>query len=211
MAGLLVDGLLGSKARLVNTVVDIVVHPLVDLGHRLAQRIRGKVEGIAGQAVKGAVEQLDNLGRLVVDDSLLLAVPEHRYGNSAGVVGARTGVKLVHVLVTIQRLGFGKAPALVQHMRMHYGHRNMRRQPLELTQNQCTVCPRARQRHIEMIAAAVRCKAPARFNPLAKTGVFALEGTTGALGVIPLVNPASFYKTSHLAVSCCLAHVLAKK
>lgn len=48
MAGLLVDGLFGSKARLVNTVVDIVVHPLVDLGHRLAQRIRGKVEGIAG-------------------------------------------------------------------------------------------------------------------------------------------------------------------
>ena len=208
--GLLIYGLLGGKARLVNAVVYIVVDTLVDFGHRIAQVGRGKIAGVAGQAVKGAVEQLDDLRRLVVDDGLLLGIPKHRHGNPAGVVGTGMGIKLVHVLIAIKRFGLGKGPALIKHMRVHNGHGNMRRQPLELAQNQRAVRPRARQRDIQMVATAVRRKAPARLNPIAKPGIFPLESTAGALGVIPLVNPASFYKTSHLAVSCCLAQVLAR-
>jgi len=76
--GLLIGFLAGGKAGPVDTVVDRRVDTRVERIDLAAQRLRIEIERRSGQVVERAVEDADQLGGFVVDDALLLAIPQQR-------------------------------------------------------------------------------------------------------------------------------------
>ena len=85
-----------GKPRTVHAVVDRRINPLVQRIDLAAQWCRVEVQVVAGQCVERAIEHADDFRRFIVDDALLLFVPQHRYGDAAGVVGGIGGIALVH-------------------------------------------------------------------------------------------------------------------
>ena len=88
-----------GKATSVDTVVDVIVDPGVDGSHGFLGRFRCKVQlWIRGKVVELAVQHLDDLGRLVVDDGLELLVPQDGHAILADHV-------LTHFIEVSDRLG----------------------------------------------------------------------------------------------------------
>ncbi|MOA61442.1 hypothetical protein D3C78_1865880 [compost metagenome] len=63
-----------------------------------------EVQTVAGQAVEGAVEHADDFRRLVVDDALLLFIPEQGDGDAAAVMWVVAGIALVQELKVVERI-----------------------------------------------------------------------------------------------------------
>jgi hypothetical protein len=87
--------LLAREATAIYAVVDLGIDPLVQRVDLRTQRLGVEIDlGVLGESVELAVLHADDLGRLVVDDSLALAVPEHRDRDGPLVVGCRCQVDL---------------------------------------------------------------------------------------------------------------------
>ena len=96
-------GLLGGgEACTVHAVVHRRVDAFVECIDGRAKRLGVEVQPVACQLIEGAVENADDLCRLVVDDALLLFVPQHRYRHAAGVVWVILGIALVKVLQVVR-------------------------------------------------------------------------------------------------------------
>jgi hypothetical protein len=146
------------KARLVDTVVNVVVSPLISLLDALLEVGRQKIdllELLRQQIVEGVVHHSDNLTTLVVDDALLLLVIKSRHGEAALVVlvvfevditemgvafmqGIRCGVVSRNAFIRLC-----ESPTLLEHLPMDGSVRDDILETLELADNQSTVCPGA--------------------------------------------------------------------
>src|SRR3546814_19557099 len=103
------------------------------------------------------VEDADDIGRLVVDDALALAVPKNGDGDPARVLRIVTGVALMEVVEFVQRIAAGagglvEGPAVFGHQPADHGHVDQRLEPLELAVDQRAMRPRTGKRNREMIA-----------------------------------------------------------
>src|SRR5690554_2754006 len=108
---------------------------------------------------------------------------------------------------TVERLDRIIDPALIEHVRMHHGHIDVRLQPLEPAQYQGAVCPGAGQRDIQVIPPALRSEATALLDPVTIPSVFTHESAPGGAGVIPLFMPYTLDQASHSAPPACLFDV----
>jgi hypothetical protein len=144
-----------SKARFVDTIVDVVVSPLVsflDLGLQVLGEENHVLVLVFEQMVEFGVKHANDLARLVADDGVLLGVIKRRNRESTFVV-------LVHVKVDVSQvsealvdgvrpnilarlvvLRGGKTPALLEHFPVNGGVRNDVLEALELTNNQSSGC-----------------------------------------------------------------------
>ncbi len=116
----LVGFLRSGKTCAIHAVVHRRVDALVQRFDGRAQRLWVQVERIAGQLVERAVEDADDLRRLVVDNAFLFLVPQYRYSYAAGVVRVILGVALVQVLQRVEVVTAGallavESPAMVLH------------------------------------------------------------------------------------------------
>ena len=79
MESSLVSFLSSSESSLVNTIVDIVVNPFVELVNLLPQILGVQVQilllAIGQDGVESGIQVPDNFTRLVTDDSVVLGVP----------------------------------------------------------------------------------------------------------------------------------------
>lgn len=144
-----------GKARLVDTVVDVIVSPLVGLLD-LRLQVLGKQNHVlvlvVQQVVELSVEHANDLAGLVADDGLLLGIVKGRDSESALVV-------LVHIKVDIAQVGealvdgvrldvlarlivlrSGESPALLEHLPVDSSVWDDVFETLELADNQCSVC-----------------------------------------------------------------------
>lgn len=146
------------KARLVNTVVDVVVSPFISLFDLLLEIGRQEIdllELLREEIIESVVEHSNDLAALIVDDALLLFVVECRYGEAALVVLVVCEVDITKMGVAIvQRVRCGvvsrnvfirlcKSPTLLKHLPMDRSVRDDIFKALELTDDQSTVCPGA--------------------------------------------------------------------
>lgn len=121
------------KARLVDTVVDVVVSPLISLFNLLLEIGRQEIdllEFLRQQVVEGVVHHSDDLTALVVDDTLLLLVVEGRHGEAALIVLVVLEVDITKMGVTfMKRIRCGvvsrnafirlcESPTLLEHLPM---------------------------------------------------------------------------------------------
>lgn len=127
------DRLRSSKARLVYAIIEHVVDPLVGVVYLRA--MLGGVEvkgGIFGKLVKLGIEHADNLGAFVVDDRLVLGVPQDGHGEAGCVLGISADVEIAEVLAVMVGIGDAagrlvrraKLPALFLHQVIHDGNAN---------------------------------------------------------------------------------------
>jgi len=122
---------LRGKARLVDTVVDVVVSPLVrllDLRLQILGQKHHILVLIVQQVVELSVEHADDLARLIADDGVLLCVVKRRDRESALVVFVHVEVDItqmgealvdwvrLNVLARLIVLGSGKSPSLLEHL-----------------------------------------------------------------------------------------------
>jgi hypothetical protein len=146
------------KSRLVYTVVDVVVSPLISLFDLLLEIGRQEIdllELLGQQIVEGVVHHSDDLTALVVDDALLLLVVEGGYSEAALVIlvvfevditkmgvafmqGIRCGVVSRNAFIRLC-----ESPTLLEHLPMNGSVRDDIFKTLELADDQSTVCPRA--------------------------------------------------------------------
>src|SRR5262249_12612692 len=116
------DGVIGGLISLLRAgeaaAIDAVVEgrinqrvPLVDLG---AQKRRIVIRIVARDAAELAVEHADDLGGLVVDDTLRLFVPQGRHRDLAGIVRIARAISLMQVAKAVDAVGlaFGEARIL---------------------------------------------------------------------------------------------------
>lgn len=144
-----------GKARLVDTVVDVIVSPLVGLLN-LRLQILGKQNDVlvlvVQQVVELSVEHANDLAGFVADDGLLLGIVKSRDSEPALVIlvhvkvnVAQVGEALVdgvrlNVLARLVVLGSGKTPSLLEHLPVDRGVWDDVFETLELADNQCSVC-----------------------------------------------------------------------
>jgi hypothetical protein len=144
-----------SKARFVDTIVDIVVSPLVsllDLGLQVLRKENHVLILVFEQVVEFGVEHANDLARLVADDGVLLGVIKRGDRESTFVVLIHVKVDVTQVsealvdgvrpniLARLVVLGGGKAPALLEHFPVDGGVRDDVLETLEFTNNQSPVC-----------------------------------------------------------------------
>jgi hypothetical protein len=144
-----------SKARFVDTIVDVVVSPLVsflDLGLQVLGKENNVLVLVIEQVVKLGVEHANDLARLVADNGILLGVIKRGHRESAFVVLVHVKVDVTQVsealvdrvrtniLARLVVLGGGKAPALLEHFPVNGGVGNDVLEPFEFTNNQSSVC-----------------------------------------------------------------------
>jgi hypothetical protein len=143
------------EARFVDTIVDVVVSPLVsllDLGLQVLGEENHVLVLVFEQVVEFSVEHANDLARLVADDGVLLGVIKRGDRESAFVVLVHVkvdvtqvsealvdGVRL-NVLARLIVLRGGEAPALLEHFPVDGGVRNDVLEALELPNNQSSVC-----------------------------------------------------------------------
>jgi hypothetical protein len=144
-----------GKTGLVNTIVDVVVSPLVRLLDLRLQVLRQEVDFLVllrQQVVELGVEHADDLAGLVADDRVLLGVVEGRDREAPLVVlvdvevdvaqvreALVDGVRL-DVLARLVVFGRGEPPALLQHFPVHRGVRDEVFEALEFSHDQGSVC-----------------------------------------------------------------------
>src|SRR5690606_27466943 len=188
----------GGEAGPVAAVVDGVVHPLVDGVDALPQR--GWVEGpvVAGDGGEGAVEHADDVGGFIADDGVPLPVPEHRHRGAAFVAGVRLQVQLVEVVKAVAWLAVAaEFPAVLQHQRANHTDADVTLEALQHPEDQGAVGPGAGQGDVQMVAPALRRKAPLAAGagaavggyPVAKAAVLADEFPRAGPGGVPPVPP----------------------
>ncbi|MNP08999.1 hypothetical protein D3C76_1010880 [compost metagenome] len=192
----LVGFLRSGKACAIHAVVHRRVDAFVQRLDGRAQRLWVQVQRIAGQFVERAVEDADDLRRLVVDDAFLFLVPQHRYSHTAGVVRVILGVALVQVLQCVEVVTGGalllvEGPAMVLHQPADHRHVDQRLQALEGTEDQGAVRPWAGQRDVQVVTASFGSG-----QLIAALGVFAFERAVLAV-FIPLVMPAAVDQKAH--------------
>jgi hypothetical protein len=123
-----------SKARLIDTIVDVIVSPfvrLLDLGLQVLRKQNHVLVLVVQEVVELGVEHANDLAGLVADDSLLLRVVQGGDGESALVVlvdvkvdiaqvreALVNGVRL-NVLARLVVLGSGESPSLLEHLPVH--------------------------------------------------------------------------------------------
>ena len=122
--------LAGGETCLVDTVVDVVVNPAVQLVNFLSQLSRIIISGTGAVRVKGGIEHADDFRRLIADNRLVFLVPQHRHGNAPGVVRIGAQIELVKEIVVVEIVAGRrgeitvKRPAVFQHQRVHDRNRN---------------------------------------------------------------------------------------
>ena len=137
------------EAAAIDAVVDMRIDIVIHLFDGVAHLFRPVIVTVAGQPVEGRVEHADDLGGFVGDDLARLFVPQDGHGNAPGRGRVAAGIDLVHEVAAEQVVAAGamrvmiESPAVFQHQRMHYRHRDMVGQPLQLTEDQRAVRPRA--------------------------------------------------------------------
>ena len=160
VVGLLVGLLAGGEAGLVDTVVDVLVDGLVD-GVDVGAKVGGIVVRAAGAAgTRGrelAVEHADDLRGFVVDDGPALLVPQGRHRHPSCITRLGLGVDLVEAGEPVHRVGdapgrLGEHPALLPHQGVDHRQPDRVLEPLEGAHDHGAVGPRARQRHVKVVA-----------------------------------------------------------
>ena len=100
--------------------VDLIINPLVHLVNVPAKLGGIQIElrpFLRENRVKLRVEYADDFRGLVVDDRVLLLVPQQGHGEAAGIVGVRAEVEVFHVLGLVERVDVGAGE------RVHGGER----------------------------------------------------------------------------------------
>ena len=116
--------LAGGETGLIDTVVDVVVNPAVQLVNLIAQFNRVVIPGAGAVRIKRGIEHADDFRGLIADDRLVFLVPQHRHGHASGVVRIGAQIELVEEIVVIQVIT-GRSgeitverPAVFQHQRV---------------------------------------------------------------------------------------------
>ena len=200
--GFLVGSLAGGEAGLVDAVVDGVVDGLVDGVDGGAQFARIVVLAAGAEF---AVEHADDLGGFVVDDGLALLVPQRRHRHPARVAGVGLGVDLVEAGKPVDDIRdapgrLGEHPALVAHQGVDHRQPDRVLEPLEGTHDHGAVGPRARQRHVKVVAPGLGLEPRGAVggDPVAELALRAHEAPARLLGVVPLVVPDAVDQSSHV-------------
>src|SRR6202049_3592521 len=209
--GLVVGRLRGGEARTIDAVVHVLVDEGVDAIDLGAQRSRVIVFLRVRELVERGIEHADDLGGLVVDDRLLLLVPQHRHGDAAGEMGIGHQIDLAQPFLAVDEVGdrrrrLGEAPAAFQHYRINDGNRDHLFHLFQPAEDERAMRPRAGERHIEVIAAARGFETafagrPGRAvgrDPVVEAGRLALEAAAGARVVAALL-PDAVNEHSHFA------------
>ncbi len=122
--------LAGGETGLVDTVVDVVVNPAVQLVNLITQFNRVIISGTSAVRIKCGIEHADDFRRLIADNRLVFLVPQHRHGHATGVMRIGAQIELVQEIVVIQFVAgcrreiTVKRPAVFQHQRVDDGNRN---------------------------------------------------------------------------------------
>lgn len=163
----LVGVLCRSEAGLVNTVVDVVVRPLVDFVNLALEILRQQIHVlvlVCHQLIKLVVKHTNDLRTLIVHDPLRLLIVQSRHGEPSLVVRVLLKVDLaqvceIRVLWVWDRVLawdilplFSEAPPLLQHLIMHTREGDDVFEALELTHNQCAMCPRTGIADVDVVA-----------------------------------------------------------
>ena len=204
-------GLLGRRETgLVHAIVDVVVDAAVDLVDFRAPQFRVVVAGRRADAVEGAVEHADDVGRFVADHGGALAVPQHRHGDAPGIIRVGLQVQLVQATDAEDRVGHHagpgfEGPALIAHQPVHHRHVDHLLQPLQAPEDQRAMRPGAGQRDIQVVTPGFGLEAAFAFrpggavggDPVAELRLRALEATAALFGVVPGVLPLAVDQQSH--------------
>jgi len=144
-----------GKTGLVDTVVDVVVSPLVrllDLGLQVFGQEVDFLVLLREQVVELGVEHADDLAGFVADDGVLLGVVEGGDREAALVVSVHVEIDVAQVrealvdgvcldvLTRLIVLGCGESPALLEHLPVNGGVRDEVFESLQLSHDQCAVC-----------------------------------------------------------------------
>ena len=203
--------LAGRKPGFIDTVVDVVVDPAVQLVNFIAQLNRVVVPGAGAVCIKRGIKHADDFRRFVADNRLVFLVPQYRDSNASGVVRIGAQIKLVEEIVVVKIVaGRGgeitvKRPAVFQHQRVDHRNRNEGFKAFKFAHNQRAVCPRAGQRNIKMItiflgretAFTARARCAIGGQPVTEGRNRALKASSGGFCVIPDILPDAVYELSH--------------
>ena len=135
----------------------MVVDAIVEHVDVVAQALWVEVDVIARQIVEPSREHAQDVARLVVDDSMLLGVPEDRHARSAVEVRIGRSVvlaEIVEALDPVDVLAAAEAPATSVADRIDDGDRDRLVQALEVPSDQGSMRPRAGVADVEVVAAA---------------------------------------------------------
>lgn len=156
-----------SKSRLVHSVIDIVVDPIIHRLNLFLQVLREQdyvLIFLIDDVVKSRVHHPDDLCRLVADNLVRLLVVQRGHREAALVVWVLLKVDVAEMCVSVVQpvrfrgawdllVGRGKAPSLFAHVPVHAVVRNDVFETLEVAYNQCPVRPWAGIRDVEMVSA----------------------------------------------------------
>src|SRR5690554_2582299 len=104
-------------------------------------------------------------------------------------------------MILMLRIPGPELPAVLDHIRVHHRHTDVRLQALEFAEDQGPVRPGAGHGYVQVITAACRRKTTlTRWSggavcgdPVTEAGGFTLELAAGFVGVVPLVVPFAVY------------------
>lgn len=197
----LVSLLRARETRLVHAIVDIIVHPFVQLVDFLFQvfRVQIKLGLVGGQfPIESSVEETDNLARFVVHDGVFLFIPNYGYSEPGRVVGlgfevevaemgeaeegVRCGVGEGIVIVGGCGSGFGrglvfgdKVPSALEHVWVDGRNVEKVLETFELSDDQSPVCPRTGQADIEVVPSLLWGELASRLNKVSERADLSLE------------------------------------
>ena len=181
-------GLLAAgKAALVDAVVERVVNARVDGVDFAAQVLRIEIHGGIAEVVEGAVQHADDLGGLVIDDTLFFLVEQDRYRNPAREVWMGRGVNLAQESSAENRIGNGavaaaEMPTVVGHVPVHHRHGDGVFQFLEFAEDERPVGPGAGVGQVQMVTPGLGLEAGRSVgrHPVADSRLGALKGALAA-------------------------------
>lgn len=168
---LLVGFLRAGETSLVDAVVDVVVHPLVELIDVFLQRVRQEstswmallLKLLWQNIVKLSVEHAYDLRAFVVDNRLVLLVPQSGHQDSTFIPRFCFLVELAMACESVQgvflhgSIASTVTPALGKHFVVHYHKLDNVFESFEESHNGCAVCPRATPIDVENLSICQIC------------------------------------------------------
>ena len=158
-----VIGLLaGGESGFIDSIVDVVIDPAVQLINLRAQLRRVVISSAGTQSVKRGIQHADDFRRLIADDGLLLFVPQYRHRDAPAVVGIGMQIKLIKKFVLVEgiarrcREAIVESPAVLEHQGVDHGDGNKRLQSFQAAQDQGAMRPWAGQRNVQMVTVFFR-------------------------------------------------------
>jgi len=177
---LFVSFLSGRKSCSVNAVVDVGINPVVEFinfsamtgGVKIQSRLLGRDD-----IVKGAVEDPNNFGALIVDDGLRFLIPKHGNSEPATVIRIGLKIKIFDMFGFVQGIDVStweliyrcERPPLCSHSGRDHRNRNDVFKAFQLPENQGPRRPRAGIGYVEVIAPSFRFELTTFLDSAAKS------------------------------------------